>query len=411
MRISDLLGSVRHLFARRARAALTLLGVIIGTASIVLLAGLLHGGEDALIRSNQDATDSDLVEVRSDAVPLHQREKTRRELSRTDADVLAGSRSLGGATVASENTRTTRAMAYGKKKRVTMVSAGIQAPTLYRLTLAVGRYFDTDDLEARRRICVIGHEVWVELLGSPASLDGIDLSIDDQRWAVVGVLEDKPMLGTTDGTWIWNRKVLVPETTFDGVFPHAHEVNKIFVRQHGLPEIVTPLDTLRAVTKATLLRRHFGVKNFDMNEGHGKDQEQLILDVVKLLLLGTGVVALFVGGINIMNIMLVTVSERTREIGVRRAVGAPRRSILAQFLVESATVALLGGILGIAAGVSSSWLVAVVLRRLLGHWAFHVEPWSVVLGVVLSLVTGIVFGLYPAWRAARLDPIDALRSD
>jgi putative ABC transport system permease protein len=110
-----------------------------------------------------------------------------------------------------------------------------------------------------------------------------------------------------------------------------------------------------------------------------------------------------------MNVMLVTVTERTREIGIRRAVGAPPRAILVQFLVEAAAIALAGGVAGVLTGIGLSWLAARGLARLVGQWALHVEPWSIALGLALSLVTGIAFGLFPAWRASRLDPVEALR--
>ena len=173
----------------------------------------------------------------------------------------------------------------------------------------------------------------------------------------------------------------------------------------------SPLAALRGIIDATLLRRHHGVENFKIEDKDSHAQELLVLDIIKMLLLSTGVVALIVGGINIMNIMLVTVTERTREIGVRRAVGASPRAILLQFLCEAAAVSLLGGVLGVLSGVALSCLAGALLAQLVGRWAFHVEVWSIVLGLGLSVTIGVVFGFYPAWRAARLDPIEALRAE
>lgn len=171
------------------------------------------------------------------------------------------------------------------------------------------------------------------------------------------------------------------------------------------------MDTLRGVIDATLLRRHFGVRNFKVQEDQTKGQDHLILGVVRVLLFSASLVALMVGGINIMNIMLVTVTERTREIGVRRAVGATPRQILIQFMVESGSVALLGGLLGVGLGALLSWLCTLALRGVLGVWDFHIEGWSIGLALGLSLSTGVVFGIYPAWRAAHIDPVEALRSE
>ena len=410
MRLSDLLRSVSFVAVNRMRAALTLLGIIIGAGSIVFLASLLRGGEEALISTSQQAVDADLVRIRREDAPLDQRKKTRRDLSRTDAEALAGAQALDGATVGSESERPTSATFAGRKKRVSLVSATPAATALYRLFVERGRFLLDEDLTERRRVCVVGQEVWSELLKERSALDGAQITIEGEIWSVVGVLKNKPILGATTDTNIWNRKVLVPETTYDALLAPARDANRVYVRRRRGP-VTLPIDTLREVIDATLLRRHLGVRNFKVLKDQTKGQEQLILDVVKVLLLSAGMIALVVGGINIMNIMLVTVTERTREIGLRRAVGATPRLIMLQFLVESASVALLGGLLGVALGGLLSWVAALLLRGLLGTWAFHLEAWSIALGLGLSLITGIVFGLYPAWRAARLNPVEALRSD
>jgi putative ABC transport system permease protein len=416
MRLLDLLRSARFVADGRARAALTLLGIMIGTSSIVLLASLLRGGEDALIRASQQASEADLIQVRRDEPSIRDRHRTRRELSRDDARALAASRALGGAGVQSESVRRAEAQVNGKKKRISLVSAGPPALALYRLEIARGRFFDGADLAERRRVCVVGHEVWQDLFGGRAALDTgaagpLRLTAAGHTWTVIGVLADRPILGSTDSTNIWNRKVLVPETSYDALLSPAHEVDRLYVRRDPAAAVRTPLAALRSVIDSTLRRRHFGVKNFKVGDDEGSGQEKLILSVIKLLLLSTGLIALLVGGINIMNIMLVSVTERTREIGIRRAVGASPRAILAQFLLEAAGVSLLGGALGVLAGLGVSWASAALLTQVVGRWAFHVEIWSIALGLGLSAVTGVVFGFYPAWRAARLDPIEALRAE
>ncbi|MGK3996705.1 ABC transporter permease [Sorangium sp. So ce1024] len=415
MRLGDLLHSARAVVADRTRAALTLLGIIIGTGSIVLLASLLAGGEEALLRASQQAVEADLIQIHPAEVSLADRGRTRRELSRDDARALDASRALGGASALSESLRQAEARAGAKKKRITLVSATPAAPALYGLELAAGRFLTEGDLGARRRVCVVGHEIWAELFGGPparaAGAEPLHMTADGHVWTVIGVLKDRPILGSTDSTDIWNRKVLVPETTFDALFSPAHTTDRIYVRQDPIVAVRSPLAALRGIIDATLQRRHYGVKNFTIEDKDSHGQERLVLDIIKMLLLSTGVVALIVGGINIMNIMLVTVTERTREIGIRRAVGASPRAILLQFLCEAAAVSLLGGVLGVLSGVALSWLAGVLLTQLVGRWAFQVEIWSIVLGLGLSVTIGVAFGFYPAWRAARLDPIEALRTE
>jgi len=159
-----------------------------------------------------------------------------------------------------------------------------------------------------------------------------------------------------------------------------------------------------------LLQRHYDVENFRIDgDKDGKQQADVIFLVINVLMLCTAALSLFVGGINIMNIMLVTVTERTREIGIRRALGATRGDILRQFLLESAIIAGLGGLIGVVGGMFLIWLISKILTAALGQWTAHYQTWAIVLGMASSALTGIVFGLYPAWRAARLDPVEALR--
>ncbi len=169
------------------------------------------------------------------------------------------------------------------------------------------------------------------------------------------------------------------------------------------------MDAVRGTLRAVLSERHAGAKNFELDDREGARQEQLILMVIELLLVGTGVLALFVGGINVMNVMLVRVTERTREIGLRRALGATRGSILALFLAESVLLAAVGGLCGVALGSAFTWLGALGLAQVFGSFPLRVPALSLALGAGLSLLTGIVFGVLPAWRAARLDPVAALR--
>jgi putative ABC transport system permease protein len=296
------------------------------------------------------------------------------------------------------------------KKRVAAVGAEPRALSLYRLELAAGRFIRSDDLREGRRVAVVGANVAQELFPAESALGG-ELTVDGAQWTVVGVLKAKPGFGNADGPWMWNSKVLVPRTTFDAIFDSQHLVDEVFVR---LGDSSAPLpvriQAARSAITDTLLRRHYGVDNFKVDERkEGMQQFKVINDVIEMLLLGTALLSLFVGGINIMNIMLVTVTERTREIGIRRAIGADPTSIMTQFLLEAAFIALTGGIIGVVGGMGLAWLLSVILTKVLGAWTLQIQLWSIGLGLGLSLVTGVVFGIFPAWRAAKLDPVEALR--
>jgi putative ABC transport system permease protein len=407
MSITDYLRALRAALSQRGRSALTLLGIAIGAGSIVLIASLMASGKGALIAANQEATESDLIQVQRERAPLADRHRTKRELSRADARVLADHPLLDDVAIESEATRQGEARFGSKTKRVRLVSARPSAPSIYRLELERGRFLDEDDLAARRRVCVVGHEVYEDLLGSATDLAPLRVTFHGEVFAVVGVLAPKPIIGNTTSTHIWDRKVLIPETTFDAVLAPSREADRIYVR--GGP--TTPVDGLRGIVEAVIARRHFGVKNFKVEDDSKRHEEEIIVTIIELLLASTGVLAMFVGGINVMNIMLVTVTERTREIGVRRAVGATRRSILVQFLVESGALALFGGLVGVAGGLALSLLAALALGTLTPSWSFELPLGAMALGLGLSLLTGIAFGAYPAWRAARTHPIVALRFD
>jgi putative ABC transport system permease protein len=412
MRMVDQIRSVRHTFdSNRGRVALTLLGIMIGSGSIVLLASLLSGGQEALVATNQGATDADLVRVDTDEPATKDLQKTRRELNQGDAETLGTSPLLNDVQVTAERGKWTQAIRGKQKKRISMVATAPIAVSLYKLEVQKGRFITEDDLRERRRVAVVGINVWNELLEHPDSFDDATVTVDNVEWSIVGVLKNKPSIGgSSQGPWMWNNKVLVPRTTYDATFYNQHQVDRVFVRIGGIGPLDARLAAGRDNIESTLVRRHYGVHNFKVDRrAKDKAQEDLIFEVIKILLLGTGLLSLFVGGINIMNIMLVTVTERTREIGVRRAIGANPTSIMVQFLLESGLIALAGGVIGVVGGLGLAWATATLLTKMLGNWNLHVEAWSIALGLGLSVTTGIIFGLFPAWRAAKLDPVEALR--
>ncbi len=418
IRTVDLARSVRHTFkTARLRVALTLLGIMIGAGAMVLLAGLLVAGEEALVRLAQNANETDMIEVSPAEAPRKDAKKTTRELSRYDADALAHSELLAGARVNAAKRKQGTARwrntdGQMKEKRTTLFGGELDSLSLYRIEVERGRYFTPDDFAERRRVCVVGQEMWTELLERRTELGDLRITVDGVVFEVVGVLAHKPTMGRGTGTWMWNRRVMIPSSTYQSVVEQGRSVGAIFVRMEGVERVAERMSQLTEVVERTVLRRHYGVKNFEVeSDARGEDQEELILRIIELLLFGTGVIALFVGGINIMNIMLVTVTERTKEIGLRRAVGASPAEIARQFLLEAATLAAAGGVLGVVGGIAVTFLASVVLTQVLAPWRFVVEPWAIALSLGMAVGTGVLFGLFPALRAASLDPVEALRSE
>jgi putative ABC transport system permease protein len=412
MMLLDRLRALSVLGSHPGRTALTLLGIIVGSGAIVLVAGIVSGTELALVRTAQSATGSDLITVRRRELPPAERARARPELSRADADALQRSWFAGEHRVHAEAYRQTRASSGGRSKKLRVVSGGPDVVPLFRLELAHGRFLDASDAEQRRRVCVVGHEIWTELLARAPLESEPRIVADGVLWSVVGVLRRKPLIGSTDGTQIWDRKLIVPQTSFDALYNPKHRADRVLMqaRTPGARPAL-PLEAVRASVSRTLRRRHAGADSFELDDAAASAQERMILSIVELLLLAIGALALMVGGINVTNVMLVAVSERRREIGLRRALGATRGSVLWQFMLESGVLALGGGIAGCALGSALVAASRLVLAETFGDFPARVEPWALGLGLTLSLVTGIVAGVAPAARAAALDPTLALRGE
>jgi putative ABC transport system permease protein len=268
--------------------------------------------------------------------------------------------------------------------------------------LAEGRMFSDAEDRARMRVAVVGSEV-LPLLGltNPASLIGEKMRIGGRQFTVIGVLANRGVSGVADA----DNQILVPFNTGRFQLFGTDRLNDIWVRAVN----EAALDDAAFEVKMALRRSH------KIREGRPDDftirnQSDFLTALSETtatftaLLAGIAAVSLLVGGIGIMNIMLVSVTERTREIGIRKALGATRRNILLQFLVEAVTLCLAGGALGVAVGTGAS----SVMRRMMG-WETATSLTAIALAFVFAVIVGIVFGVWPARRASILDPITALR--
>ena len=277
-----------------------------------------------------------------------------------------------------------------------------------------GRFFSEDEFNDRRKVCALGIEVATELFGNQNSIGKeIKLSLQGgkpDRFIIVGVMAER---GTSlQYGFSWDDIVFIPLTTAQDRFKGTHYVNYLNVRAIDTNSIEKAAEEVKAV----LRKRHRNQDNFfDISFASAAVKElDKISRIIKIMLSSIATFSLFVGSVGIMNMMLVSVNQRTREIGIRRAIGAKRRDIFLQFLVEAVVMCGLGGLLGIGLGIGTGYVcshIAVKIVKVIPQWPVVISPQWIAISVSISACIGIVFGLYPAVRASQISPIEALRTE
>jgi putative ABC transport system permease protein len=396
--------ALQSLAGARLRSALTTLGIVIGVTTVIAIVAIIHGlnrgfeSQIQMLGAHTLYVDKwKWLNVEGDWWMYRNRQAIgTRELKAIVRDSRV-------ATAVSPMTQTKAPVARGEKELTAVNVNGTSEEYLATGggSVETGRFLVEGDVELARPVTVLGSDVADALFpgAAPESVVGQRVLVSGHPFTVVGLMERR---GRFLGVPLDNN-LLIPYTTFGGVFGSkrsiAIAVSADPARLGALEDELTGI--LRRVRSVPAGRPD----DFTLNR-----QEQFLRTYRSLtaalygVAVGIGLVTLVVGGIGIMNIMLVSVHERTREIGVRRALGARRRTILLQFLVESATVAALGGAVGTALGLAVAQLVALMTPL-----AAAVTPTAVALGLGFSAITGLLFGSWPAWRAANLDPVEALR--
>ena len=383
--------ALSRLRTSRLRAALTMLGVVIGVASVVALVGVGQG-TTANITTRLSALGTNLLTISPTG------RSTGKGLTIEDAAAIA---KLDGVAAVAPELQTSTSIVVGTKSTTTsVVGTSADYARVRAFDVWQGTFLTPAAVEQGLRVVVLGATTATDL-GLDATSIGSTISIGGLPFEVIGILQPKGGSGFQNP----DDQVLVPLATVSKYFVAGDTVRTIGVS-------VTSDEQMASVTTAitALLRDRHELAAADTADFSVFNQTQLldaassISATLTLLLGGIASISLVVGGIGIMNIMLVSVRERTREIGIRKAVGARGRDILAQFLIEALTLSLLGGLIGIALGLAVSALIGQ-----LAGWGFQFNPLTVAAAVVFSLIVGVVFGVWPARMAARLDPISALR--
>lgn len=393
--------------AQRFRTVLTLLGIILGVSTLVALSSAVESAGKYMNRGLQEASGEDIITLQRRWWDDDSHKKSK-PLNHFDTAALNASERLDESLVLN---RYTMRVPWGVRWGQNIWTVGTQeeALTFYNLVVAKGRFISQADLWARTPVAVLGANSGAKLLPGEEVMVGKEIKLKGQRFKVVGVMKKKPAMGKGE-FWTWDDSVIVPETAFVDRFSRSKDVREIVVRAPARLIEERGLGGIVATAKAIVKSRHNNVANFKITDPAENAKSQgltkLIAGGLEAVIAG---ICLVVGGINLMNIMLVSVLQRTREIGVRRALGATRGHIRRSFLTEAALLASVGGALGVLFGVAFAFLLALVLDKVFGYWPFMFPAEAAILGMTSALVTGIVFGLFPANRAANLSPIDCLR--
>jgi len=398
MKLADLLQlALSRLSTGKLRTALTMLGVIIGVASVVALVSVAQGATKGISDRLQNLG-TNLVTV---SPGFTRTGATRGAIGSATTLTLDDSNALtslsGVAAVAPQLTTNKLVVAGSQNETARIVGTTPGYLSVFAYQMWAGSFINEAAIDNKLRVAVIGATTADNLSLTEASV-GTTINIGGLPFVLIGILQPKGGTGNSDD------QIVVPFSTVRELFVGSNSVSSIGLSAKSQEDIAAVTSEITA----TLEQRHnitTGVDDFNITS-----QAQLlgtvssVSDVLTILLAGIASISLLVGGIGIMNIMLVSVRERTREIGIRKAIGARGRDILSQFLVEALALSLAGGFIGILVGVVASLAIGTY-----AGWGFVFNPGTVVVAVGFSLLVGIIFGVWPASQAARLDPVVALR--
>ncbi|MDQ2969978.1 MAG: ABC transporter permease [Acidobacteriota bacterium] len=398
--------------AHKLRAALTVLGIVVGVATVIAMVSIVTGFNNSMVRNFQSfgATLVQFQKYEARFGPGHRGEDEKRRKDLTLEDAIALKESVPEMRAVSPERYLWNVdihLRYRDSETTTPVILGAMPD--YSLAnnhfVGYGRFVTESDIEHGANVTVIGEDVRQALFAREDPLNKV-VSLNGAQYVVIGVFEIKgKMFGRSNDNFM-----LIPFTAFDHQFPFIKASGGDTIHIATVPfrpdQVAIITEKGRAVLRA---RRHVPFNKPDDFAIFTPDKMiesfQGITRGITFAMIFIAFISLLIGGVGVMNIMLVSVTERTREIGVRKAVGAFRRDIVLQFLTEATTLSILGGAIGVVFGIA----IPALVKRAFDALPAETPAWAVVVGLLVSLSVGIFFGLYPAVKASRLDPIEALR--
>ena len=388
--------SVQAILAHKMRSLLTMLGIIIGIASVVSVVALGRGSQ-AQILSNINAMGTNTISIYAGTGFGDMRSGRVKTLTVADAQALGEQSYIASAT---PNSSTSGTLTYGNTSlSATLNGAGEQYFDVRGLQIAQGRFFDADDVRNSNAVVVIDQNTLKKLFPNGTQPLGQVILLNKRPLTVIGVAqEDSNAFGGSDNLNLW-----APYTTVMKKISGARHISSITVKVKDTVNSQVAEKNLSDL----LMARHGSKDFFTRNADSIKQTIERTTGTMTLLISCIALISLVVGGIGVMNIMLVSVTERTKEIGVRMAIGARQYNILEQFLIEAVLICLIGGL----AGIALSYLISVGFNWFSSSFSMSFSVASIVLALTCSTLIGIVFGFMPARNASKLNPIDALSRD
>ena len=378
--------AIKSILGNKMRTLLTMLGIIIGTSAVIILVSVAQGTTNQ-VTENIESMGTNLLSVTINGRGLE---------TSLDYEEVSELSEIPGVDGVSPIVNGQVTVKYGLNSSSVTVEGADEGYSIVRdQKVSDGRFIHPLDIENRQKVVLLGSEIVEELFQS-ANPVGEIVQLNGSNFKVIGVLEEKESsLGGSS-----NNKLLIPITTAER-----------FLKSTGIRSIYIQSESPEKVAEVQVATEAFLLKKFDGNEDSYKvfNQADMLTTVeeitgsMTLMLGGIAAISLVVGGIGIMNIMLVSVTERTREIGIRKAIGAKRKDILLQFMLESAVISGIGGILGVLIGIGGSY----GLTRLAGI-STSIVPNTLIIAFLFSIGVGMFFGIYPANKASKLKPVDAL---
>jgi putative ABC transport system permease protein len=396
------------LAGRRGRSALTVLSITIGAFAIVVMSALAESGSATIAKGIEDLGGARILFVvqktpeRAEA----KQEAYRKGLTLQDRDrYFQGLPHVEAASMFSRLGRREVMAESGARATTSVVAADAPFFDVFHMKVRRGSAFSDDENRGRAPVCIVGHKLAEKIGPSETEPLGRFLTVGALRCRITGVFANNERFGVGFG-FDWTDLVVVPSETMGDLEPRVLERASIFVKT----DAPSSNELVKRLVNARLSSRHPGLDDFTLFDFSGAMQKfAFVFTVMELIVAVLAGIALLVGGVGVMNMMLVAVTERTKEIGIRKALGARASAIGAQFLTEAILLSTLGGGVGVALGLGSAAGAGALIARSLTTWQASLAPGAAISALVVTVVIGVGFGWLPAKNAARLDPVEAMR--